>query len=142
MEQPHGSDLGVARGIARWLDRLRIDPILGLFLPGAGDLLTGGVGLALVVIAVRARMPARVIARMLVNLAVDLLVGAIPLAGDAFDFWFQANTRNLALLERRAAAPTRGRAADLAYLVLAVVLFLAALALPVIVVIWALRRVF
>ena len=42
--------------------------------------------------------PPLLIARMVANVALDGFVGAIPLAGDAFDVAFRANRRNMALL--------------------------------------------
>ena len=48
----------------------------------------------------RTRLPRVVIGRMVFNVAVDAVIGAIPLLGDLFDFAWKANTRNLQLLER------------------------------------------
>jgi hypothetical protein len=45
-------------------------------------------------------LPRIVVARMLANSAIDLVIGAIPFLGDAFDLWFKANTRNLGLMRR------------------------------------------
>jgi Domain of unknown function (DUF4112) len=98
-------ELRRARTIARWLDDAFLDPILGLVLPGVGDLIGSLFGLYLVSIAVRQRLPAIVIARMLLNLALDAGLGAVPVLGDAVDFAFRANRRNVALLESRT---TRG----------------------------------
>jgi preprotein translocase subunit Sss1 len=52
-------------------------------------------------------LPRIVVARMLVNAAIDLVVGAIPFAGDAFDMWFKANTRNLSLMRQWLDEPER-----------------------------------
>jgi hypothetical protein len=38
--------------------------------------------------------------RMLGNVALDGVVGAVPLIGDAFDVMFRANIRNVKLLRR------------------------------------------
>jgi hypothetical protein len=40
------------------------------------------------------------------NVAIDVLVGAVPLLGDLFDAGWKANVRNLALLERQVQRPT------------------------------------
>jgi hypothetical protein len=42
--------------------------------------------------------PRLLVARMVANVALDGLVGAVPLVGDAFDVAFRANRRNMALL--------------------------------------------
>ena len=123
------SDVAMAVRLAYWLDERYVDPILGLVLPFAGDLLTTVVGLYAVVVAVRRRMPAIVVARMLKNLAVDLVIGAIPLFGDAFDFVYKAHRRNAdLLLERHVLGPSPVK--DWAAVVLPVSILLVALALP------------
>jgi hypothetical protein len=43
--------------------------------------------------------PAHVIARMLGNVAIDGIVGAVPLVGDAFDVMWRSNRRNMRLLQ-------------------------------------------
>lgn len=81
--------------------RFGLDPIVGL-LPGAGDLVTGFFSVMILLHAVRLRIPKVVVARMAINTAIDLIVGAVPLLGDLFDAGFKANLRNLSLLERHA----------------------------------------
>jgi hypothetical protein len=127
-----------ARRVARLADVAMIDPLVGLLVPGLGDFLTAGLGLYIVSVAVRKRLPAVVIARMLLNLGIDAAVGAIPLAGDAFDFVFRANLRNVSLLEERHAAG-RGRAIDWAIVAGAALLFACALAVPIFVLVWFIR---
>jgi hypothetical protein len=78
--------------------RVGLDAIVGL-LPIGGDVLTGAVQGAIVLIAmVHYRVPRAVAARMATNVLLDIAVGSIPLVGDAFDAVFKANTRNLQLL--------------------------------------------
>lgn len=89
--------------LATWtklLDRF-IDPIVGLVAPGIGDALGSMLGLGVIATAVRRKLPAIVIARMLLNLAIDAIFGAVPLLGDIFDFAFQANRKNYDLLVAR-----------------------------------------
>lgn len=74
-----------------------VDPIIGL-VPVVGDLASTAVSLYIVYEAQRLGTPKRILARMLGNVAVDLLVGEIPVLGDVFDFVFKANVRNLRLL--------------------------------------------
>lgn len=122
-------DIQRARRLARVLDHGLVDPLLGLFLPGVGDLVGAALGLYLVVIALRRHVSPVVVARMLINLGTDALVGAIPILGDAFDFVFHANQRNLALLVARSASGGRATARDWLVLAGVVVGFLAVLAL-------------
>jgi len=100
-DPPDPPDIARARTLARALDRYLLDPLLGLVLPGAGDLIGSLLGLYLVVIAVRRRMSPVIVARMLLHLALDAVLGAIPLIGDLADFAYKANERNLALLVGR-----------------------------------------
>ena len=108
--------------------RIGLDPILGL-IPGFGDLagtlLSGYVVLA----AVRLGVPRPVLIRMLANLGIDAVLGAVPLLGDIFDVAWRANTRNVALIESHVAAagaqrPVRDRKLALA-IILAIVVFAA-----------------
>lgn len=104
-------DPEVARALklARWMDDRFLDPLIGLVLPGAGDIITTVVGLYTVRVAVRKKLPAVVVARMLLNLAADALFGSVPIVGDLFDFVHRANSKNADLLRTHAG----GRAARL-----------------------------
>ena len=82
--------------LGRW--RIGLDPIIGL-LPGAGDWIGAVLSLYVVYESARLGAPARLLARMGGNILVDVLIGTIPLVGDLFDFAWQANSRNLALIE-------------------------------------------
>src|SRR5690606_1162291 len=79
--------------------RFGLDPILGL-LPGVGDWAGGLLSLYIVYEGMRLGVSWRVIGRMLGNVALETLAGAVPMAGDVFDFWWQANIRNLQLVEK------------------------------------------
>lgn len=96
--------------------RFGLDALVGL-LPGAGDLvgaLVGGYG---IVVARQLGAPLAVQGRMLVNLAIDGLVGAIPLLGDIFDLAFKAHVRNRLLLEQWLARPRAARRSSMVSLV-------------------------
>ena len=117
--------------VAHVLDRRRVDPIVGLLLPGVGDLACGLVGLGVVGLAAAYRVHKLVLARMLLNLAIAVGIGAIPLVGDAFDFWFRANTRNARLLAR-AHNTRRERFTDGLVLALAALGLFAAAMVPIV----------
>ncbi len=114
---------------AYWLDagiripgtnlRFGLDPILGL-IPGAGD--AAGAVLAgwILVAAIRLGASRATVVRIAGNVAVDAVVGAVPLVGDIFDFAWKANLRNVALLERHLAAPERAERADRSFVLLVV----------------------
>ncbi|MCA3562409.1 MAG: DUF4112 domain-containing protein [Aestuariivirga sp.] len=75
------------------------DGVLSL-VPGVGTL--AGTGLSLYVLgeAVRHGVPARLLARMGLNVAADTALGAVPVIGVLFDMAFKANQRNLNLLRQ------------------------------------------
>lgn len=76
-----------------------LDAIIGL-IPGVGDLICGGLSMWLINEARRLGAPPWLIAKMTFNVAVEVVVGAVPLAGDLFDVAWKANRRNVELLRR------------------------------------------
>jgi hypothetical protein len=81
--------------------RFGLDAIIGL-IPGFGDTATSIVSFYILASAVRYRVPKITLLRMGFNIAIDYLVGSLPLVGDVADAWFKSNKLNLALLKRRA----------------------------------------
>jgi hypothetical protein len=93
------AEIDRARKLARLLDDYLLDPVIGLLIPGAGDVIGSLLGLYPVAIALRRKMSPVIIARMLLNLGLDALLGIVPLLGDIVDVGLKANKKNLALLE-------------------------------------------
>jgi hypothetical protein len=103
----HASE--VARIVAHWMDefiripgtqiRLGLDPIIGL-IPGFGGLLSSSVSLVVLVEAVRHRVAPSVLGRMGLNIVINELLDAVPVAGDAASIFFRSNSKNLELLNR------------------------------------------
>jgi len=79
--------------------RYGIDGIINL-IPVIGDIITTAISLWLVREARALGAPWYVTARMLGNVAIQGVVGTVPVAGDAFDVMFRANIRNVRLLRR------------------------------------------
>jgi len=84
--------------------RVGFDGIIGL-VPGIGDLTGAAFSSYIIAEAHRLGVSRIVLMRMLGNMAVESLVGVIPVAGDLFDFAWKANRRNVALLERHMDQP-------------------------------------
>lgn len=123
--------------------RIGWDAIIGLLIPGAGDAAGALSHIALMFAAVRMAAPRIVIARMLLNVALDAVIGSVPVLGDLFDVGFKANRRNLELLQRLESTPVterRSRAADYTVLVLASALVLVLMSLPIALAIWLLSK--
>ena len=96
-----------------------LDALIGLF-PGGGDVVGALLSGVIIHAAARAGAPASVILAMLTNAAIDMIIGAFPVFGDAFDFAFKSNKRNLNLLERYLAQPEETKAASRTFIALAV----------------------
>lgn len=125
------AELERVRSLARIMDNFFLDPILGLIIPGGGDILGSLLGIYTVMIAARRKVSPVVIARMLMNLAGDALLGLIPFLGDIADIGFKANQRNVALLEERMAHEGRATARDWLILIGAICAFVGAIALVI-----------
>ena len=111
------------------------DPIVGL-VPWLGDALTAVLSCAIVVQAHHMRVPRVVQLRMIGNLAIDMVVGVLPLVGDVADAFWKSNTRNMALLERHAQGGQAATVGDRLFAA-ALVLAVAAMAIvPLLVVYW------
>jgi len=104
------------------------DPIVGL-VPGVGDVATASFALAILYHAYRLGVPGVVIARMLLNVLIDLAAGVIPVAGDVADVAWKSNSRNLALLERHERPDVKPTSGDWAIVLLAFVTIAGTLAL-------------
>jgi hypothetical protein len=79
--------------------RYGVDGIIGL-IPVVGDIVATALSLWVVREARALGAPWHVTARMLANVAIQGVVGSVPVAGDAFDVLFRANIRNVRLLRR------------------------------------------
>lgn len=90
----------------RW--RIGLDPIIGL-VPGAGDWIGSALSLYVLYEGARLGLPFGALLRMAGNILIEAIVGTVPLLGDLFDFAWQANSRNLAVVEQeyRPALPGR-----------------------------------
>jgi hypothetical protein len=121
--------------------RFGLDGIIGL-VPGIGDILAGMASCIIIFAAWVRGVPYVTIARMLVNLALDVIIGAIPLLGDAFDIAWKANRRNYALLARHLEQPSRRHWGDWLFLLAAGLVVSAIFAVPVLMIAWLLHAVF
>ncbi|HEX8180091.1 MAG TPA: DUF4112 domain-containing protein [Pyrinomonadaceae bacterium] len=142
--RPHRTEVEIEQSLdqlSRWMDglfripgtgwRFGLDAIVGL-VPGLGDTASTIVSLYILAAGVRYRVSKATLARMGANIAIDYVVGAIPVVGDLFDAAWKANQMNVELLRRRAtvsAAEARsGRLSDWLFLGLIAVCLLALLA--------------
>jgi hypothetical protein len=84
--------------------KVGLDAMIGV-IPVVGDVVSAGIGLYLVFEARELGASRWLQARMIGNLLLDLLVGAVPVLGDFFDVLFRAHARNLKLLQKELGEP-------------------------------------
>jgi hypothetical protein len=142
--------LTALRSLKGWLDeafrvpgtslRFGWDPIIGL-VPWVGDLLTAFMSGAIVLQAHHMRLPRVVQLRMLGNVAVDLIAGAIPFVGDAADFFWKSNKKNFALLEQHAYEVRPPAAGDWLFVSTILLAILVVALVPLAVVYWLIQGV-
>lgn len=112
-----------AFGIPGTRIRLGLDPLVGL-VPGLGDALGAVVSAYIVLEAARFDVPGSMLLRMLVNIAIDTLLGTVPVIGDVFDIAWRSNLKNVALIEHHVADPHGARRANRIWLALVIVALL------------------
>lgn len=91
--------------------RFGLDALIGL-VPNVGDTLTSFASFYILVAGVRYGVPKITLLRMAFNIAVDYLVGSIPIIGDAFDFVWKSNKMNMNLIRTRASGHGKGKTSD------------------------------
>jgi hypothetical protein len=109
--------------------RIGLDPILGL-VPGLGDLASPVFAAIMLWQSRDFGLPRVVQLRMLFNVAIDALVGLLPVVGDIFDFAWKANDKNLVLLERHAYEERRPTAGDWLFVTGLIALLVVIAAIP------------
>ena len=119
--------------------RFGLDAIVGL-IPGVGDISTPVFASMLIIQGVRMRLPAIVQARMVLNAAIDMLLGFVPLLGDLADIGFKANLRNLALLERHARPGVEPAQSDYVFVIVCVIVLTFIALAPIAVIVWLLSN--
>ena len=124
--------------------KIGLDPIVGL-IPGIGDLIGAVLSAYIILEAARAEVSGFTLVRMVINVALDTLLGSIPVVGDVFDAAWKSNIKNVELLERHlarksgAAVPRRG--ASVAAVVLTVIALLVIIGIGLLLGIFAARLI-
>ena len=76
--------------------------------------------------------------RMLLNVAIDLVIGAVPIVGDAADVFWKSNSMNMALLDRHAGEVRPASASDWLFVTAVIAAIVAVALVPLVVVYWLL----
>ena len=106
-----------------------LDGFIGL-IPGIGDMAGAAVSALIIARAMQGGIAKSAVVRMVMNVALDSLLGAIPFAGDVFDFAFKANTYNLQIY-REAMRGDRQPIRDWLFILLVSVILLIVVVLPI-----------
>ncbi len=91
--------------------RFGLDAVIGL-IPNVGDTVTSLASFYILVAGVRYGVPKITLLRMAFNIGLDYAVGAIPFIGDAFDFFWKSNKRNMDLIRERGTGKGAGTTGD------------------------------
>lgn len=79
------------------IGRVGLDAVLDL-IPVFGNFAGAAVSLTLIARTLQYGPPPSLVSKMLSNVLVDVILGAIPVVGPLVDIWFRANDRNAALM--------------------------------------------
>lgn len=111
-----------------------LDGFLGL-VPGFGDVAGGAISALIIMRAMQNGVSKAAILRMVANVGIDSLLGAVPIVGDIFDFAYKSNVRNLSIY-RESLSGTRQPLKDWGFILLVAAILLAFIALPILAVLY------
>jgi hypothetical protein len=104
--------------LAWWLDnaiavpgtryRIGFDALIGL-IPGVGDLVGTLLSSYIIAVAASQGLPSSALARMAINVALETVVGVVPIFGDLFDAAWKSNQRNIRIIEQFHSMPRAAR---------------------------------
>jgi len=112
--------------------RFGLDPIIGVLFPGIGDAVTGVGSIGLLALALRRGVPRIVLFRMIFNILIDTLFGALPIVGDIFDVAYKSNRRNLEIILEHEESDATPTAWDYAIITLGVSLAFLSILVPLV----------
>ncbi len=120
--------------------RFGLDPLMGL-IPGIGDTGSTIISAMALIAAARRGLPKILLARMSLNILINEVVGIIPIAGDAFSFWFKSNARNYDLLKRHTGASRCSTTSDWIFVALVLAALVVILVVSLAVSFWLLAQI-
>jgi len=112
--------------------RVGLDGLIAL-IPGLGAVVAGLASFLIIFAAWIRGVPAITLLRMMVNLALEVLIGAIPFFGALFDIAWKADRRNVQLMMRHLRQPRRHTWKDYAFLLSLLGIVLILIAVPIVV---------
>lgn len=118
--------------------RFGLDALIG-WIPGIGDAMSGMASFLIVFASWKRGARTVTLLRMIANVLLETMVGAIPVIGDLFHVAWKANRRNYKLLMRERLEPGMNTGRDWMFLVVILIVAIAAVGIPIGILIWALR---
>jgi hypothetical protein len=147
----HAPRLKRMRQLSRLLDsaivipgtkqRMGLDPILGL-IPGGGDTVSAALSSYIIVEAALMGLPRSSLMRMVLNIALDTLVGSVPILGDIFDVFSKANLRNMQIIENHVKSPQPSVRVDKLFIIALIAGLITLILLAGSITLWLLTSIF
>jgi hypothetical protein len=81
--------------------RIGLDPVIGL-IPGAGSPISAFVSLLMIARSAQNGVPNLILARMALNVAINAILDAVPVVGDAASIFYRSNAKNYELMLKHA----------------------------------------
>lgn len=99
MKIKSSSSYGMVEGIAKYMDRYFLDPILGLFVPGFGDIMTSVLTVPFIYVSLFKIRSIPLTLAVIFNMLKDMLLGMLPFfIGDVIDVFNRSYVQNLELI--------------------------------------------
>lgn len=95
--------------------RFGLDAVIGL-IPNVGDTLTSFASFYILLAGVRYGVPKITLLRMALNIAIDYVLGSVPIIGDALDFFWKSNDMNMKLIREHATGKGKGSTSDYVFI--------------------------
>lgn len=101
MEIEMSSSYRMVQGIAKFMDKYLLDPIIGFFVPGIGDILSSVLVLPFIHVSLFKIKSVPLTLAVIYNVLIDVLIGLIPFyIGDIIDVFNRAYLKNARLITR------------------------------------------
>ena len=98
MEVGNSISYKVVRVLADLMDKYAFDPIIGLLLPGTGDLLSAVTALPCLYVSITKIKSWSLTLAIINNMLIDIFLGIIPWIGEILDIFYQSNLRSYGLV--------------------------------------------
>lgn len=92
------SSYRLCRTVAKYMDDYYLDPVLGFFLPGVGDMITQTLALPYLYVSIFKIKSIPLTLAVIYNIMVDSLVGLIPWLGDFVDLFYKSNKKSYRMI--------------------------------------------